>query len=66
MLNAPEPQGPIVVIGKGTRYVFAEPTLQSLSTGQKLMLRMGPQNEAKVKSQLRIMRALLTAKTSSN
>ena len=40
-------------------YDYADPALADLSAGQKMLLRMGPENEAKVKAKLReIKRAL--------
>ena len=60
MLGAPEPRAPVAVqsISNG-RYAFADPTWESLSVGQKLMLRVGPDNETKLKAKLRELRALL-------
>ena len=43
-------------------YQFVDPALESLSAGQKLMLRIGTDNETAVKAQLRALRAQL-AKT---
>lgn len=38
------------------RYEFADPALQALSSGQKIMVRMGPANEARAKAVLRELR----------
>ncbi|GGY18181.1 hypothetical protein GCM10008098_07620 [Rhodanobacter panaciterrae] len=63
MLTAPEPtQSPTLVHSKAY-YVYADPTLESLSAGQKLLLRVGPANEAKIKAQLRAIRARLIGQT---
>ncbi|MEJ8826754.1 DUF3014 domain-containing protein [Variovorax humicola] len=35
-----------------TRYEFADPGLESLSAGQKMMIRMGPANEKRLKAKL--------------
>lgn len=59
MLAAPDLHDPVAVTRAGPHYVFVDPQLQSLSNGQKLMLRMGPQNEAQFKAKLRMIRALL-------
>lgn len=59
MLAAPELHGPIAVTPSGSRYLFADPQLQSLSNGQKLMVRMGPANEQQFKAKLRMIRSLL-------
>ena len=41
-------------------YQFADPDLEALSSGQKLMLRMGPSNAATVKRVLERFRGRLT------
>jgi hypothetical protein len=40
-------------------YKYADPKLESLSSGQKLLIRMGPENETAVKAKLRELRAAL-------
>ncbi len=42
-----------------TWYTYADPALESLSTGQKLLLRVGPANAARIKARLREIRARL-------
>lgn len=59
MLTAPEPAQPPALVHSETHYVYADPALESLSAGQKLLLRVGPANEAKIKTQLRAIRARL-------
>lgn len=59
MLAAPELHDPIAVTRVDSHYVFVDPRLQSLSNGQKLMVRLGSENEAQFKAKLRIVRALL-------
>lgn len=59
MLAAPDLHDPVAVVRHGPNYVFVDPQLQSLSNGQKLMLRMGPENEAQFKAKLRMIRTLL-------
>lgn len=70
LLAAPEPQGPLairVVEVKGevpsekpwVRYEYADPKLESMSAGHKLMVRMGPENERRLKTQLRALRTQL-------
>jgi hypothetical protein len=64
LLQAPEPQGPVqvrLVEVKGNvpsqrpwvRYEYVDPKLESMSSGQKIMVRMGPENERKMKASLR-------------
>lgn len=52
LLAAPDVKGPIRLTVPHVLYEYADPDLQSRSAGQKLLLRMGPQNEAKVKAKL--------------
>ncbi|MBT2117969.1 DUF3014 domain-containing protein [Dyella sp. LX-66] len=59
MLAAPGSTAPIALVRGDTYYRFADPSLQGLSAGQKLLLRMGPENAAKVKAKLREIRAAL-------
>jgi hypothetical protein len=56
MLRAPDVQGPIELTQPKVFYEYADPKLESLSAGQKLMLRMGPANEAIMKAKLREFR----------
>jgi len=35
------------------RYEYVDPKLEAMSSGQKIMVRMGPENERKVKASLR-------------
>jgi Protein of unknown function (DUF3014) len=56
MLKAPEIQGPILLTQPRVFYEYADPKLESLSAGQKLLLRMGPANEAIMKAKLRELR----------
>jgi hypothetical protein len=60
LLAAPEVRGPIKLMQPKVRYVFADPALESLSAGQKLMVRIGPDNAARVKARLRELRRELT------
>mgnify|MGYP003735058537 CR=1 FL=1 len=39
------------------RYEFADPQLEALSAGQKILLRMGPEHERRIKDSLRAWRA---------
>jgi hypothetical protein len=59
LLAAPEPQGPIGLVQPKVFYQFADPRLEDLSAGQKLMVRMGPANERLLKARLRDLRAEL-------
>lgn len=63
MLAAPNANAPVAVLPTGNgHYVFADPTWESLSVGQKLMIRLGPENEATLKTKLREIRTALLGK----
>ncbi len=59
LLATPEVNGDIVLVRPNVMYQFADPKLEQLSAGQKLLLRIGPVNAAIVKSKLRELRALI-------
>lgn len=61
LLDAPEVKGPIRLTVPHVLYEYADPDLQSLSSGRKLMVRMGLDNERRVKAKLREIRAAVTA-----
>ena len=56
LLNAPQPAPPIYLKRSNVLYEFADPDLESLSAGQKLMIRIGARNADKVKARLRSLR----------
>lgn len=56
LLAAPEPKGNQQLIPAKEGYVYANPALEQLSVGQKFMIRMGPENEAKLKAKLQALR----------
>jgi hypothetical protein len=60
LLVAPEVQGPIPLVAPHVQYQFADPELEALSAGQKVLLRMGSANAAVIKAKLREIRAELT------
>ncbi|HWG66518.1 MAG TPA: DUF3014 domain-containing protein [Rhodanobacteraceae bacterium] len=63
MLAAPNAQPPVALAATADgHYVFADPTWESLSVGQKLMIRIGPEHERALKTKLRSIRALLLGK----
>jgi hypothetical protein len=59
MIATREPSGPIALAQPKVLYEFADPELEALPAGQKVMLRMGPENAARVKAKLREIRALV-------
>lgn len=59
LLAAPEVSDPVGLLKPEAYFLFTDPELESLTAGQKIMLRMGTQNAARVKEKLREIRALL-------
>jgi hypothetical protein len=56
LLATPDVTGPIRLSQPGVLYEFADPSLEQLSAGQKLFLRMGSENAAALKLKLRELR----------
>jgi hypothetical protein len=63
MLSAPEAPVPTPLTQPKVLYAYADPELEALSAGQKIMLRMGNENAARAKAKLRDLRLALTAKS---
>ena len=61
LLDAPEPKGPVKLVSPKVLYEYADPDLEAASAGQKVLVRMGAANEAKVKAKLKQYRALVSA-----
>ncbi len=68
LLAAPEPAGPVRLhltevrgevpsLRPWVRYEYDDPALESLSSGQKMMVRVGLVNERRLKARLRVVRA---------
>ena len=60
-LRLTEVKGPIASTHPWLRYEFADPSLEALPAGQKVMLRVGPVNQRRLKAKLSEVRAMLTA-----
>lgn len=58
-----EVRGLIPSLRPWTRYEFADPALESLSAGQKVMVRVGPVNQRRLKGKLAEIRAELIQRT---
>jgi len=56
LLDTPEIEPPIELVRPHVLYEYADPELEALSSGRKLLLRMGPANAARVKEVLREFR----------
>ena len=61
LLAAPQPTGSIALVRPNVMYTYADPGLESRSAGQKLLMRMGPDNAAVIKTKLTELRAAITA-----
>jgi len=61
LLAAPQPTGSIALVRPNVMYTYADPGLESRSAGQKLLMRMGPDNAAVIKAKLTELRAAITA-----
>lgn len=60
MLAAPTPRGPIRLVQPKVLYRFDDPALESLSAGQKIMVRIGPDNARRLRAVLLRLRDELT------
>jgi hypothetical protein len=60
LLETPEVNGPIKLVQPSVYYRYADPKLEELSAGQKLLLRMGPENAQIIKAKLREIQAALS------
>ena len=72
LLAAPEPaepprlqltevKGPVVSTRPWVRYEYVDPQLESLTAGQKILVRVGPVNERRLKAKLSELRAHIVA-----
>jgi hypothetical protein len=61
LLATPEVKGPVRLTQTTVLYQFADPELEKLSAGQKILVRMGGENAAVVKAKLTEIRSALVA-----
>jgi hypothetical protein len=61
LLETPSVKGPIELTQPNVLFEYADPQLEALSSGQKLLLRMGPENARRVQAKLKELRRLVTA-----
>ena len=59
LLDAPEVRGPIRLLQPKVFYTFADPDLEALSTGQRILIRIGPDNAMKVKAKLKELKRII-------
>jgi len=60
LLATPTVTGPIKLARPWVMYEYADPALESRSAGQKILIRMGPENAARLKVKLREIRQQVT------
>jgi hypothetical protein len=60
-LKLTEVKGPIPSIRPWVRYEFADPSLEALTAGQKVMIRVGPAQQQRLRRKLVELRAAVTA-----
>lgn len=61
LLAAPELKDPVLLVRPKVLFLYADPELEARSAGQKIMMRMGAGNAARVKKKLREIRAGIAA-----
>jgi len=59
LLDTPTVEGPIRLVRPHVLYTFSDPALEALSSGQKMLLRIGDDHAARVKQTLRRFRTLI-------
>ena len=62
LLAAPEPRSPIRLTQPKVLYEFADPALEGLSAGHKILVRVGIDDEMRLKAKLREIRKALAAR----
>ena len=60
LLETPVIDGRIALVQPHVLYKYADPEIEALSAGQKVLVRIGPQNAARVRSKLRELRQALS------
>jgi DUF3014 family protein len=60
LLATPQP-GTIELTRPNVMYTYADPALEARPAGQKLLMRMGPENATAIKGKLMELRAIVTA-----
>lgn len=61
LLASPQPTGAVSLVRPNVMYTYADPSLESRSAGQKLLIRMGPENAAAIKAKLTELRAAIAS-----
>jgi hypothetical protein len=66
LLEAPDLDRPVLLSQPRVLYEFADPKLEGLSAGQKILSRMGRENAVKMKTTLREIREALVSKVTTD
>jgi hypothetical protein len=66
LLDTPTVEGPIRLSRPHVLYTFSDPALEALSSGQKMLLRIGDDHAARVKHTLRRFRTLIAGPQPQN
>lgn len=61
LLSAPQVAGPVYLVQPKALYLYADPALEALSAGRKILLRIGPDQAAQLKTLLREYRLELAS-----
>ena len=59
LLGAPELKGSVKLVQPNVMFLYADPALEAQSAGRKILMRMGRENEVKIKAKLREIRSEL-------
>jgi hypothetical protein len=65
LLAAPEVTGPLRLVQPKVMYKFADPELEALSAGQKILIRVGSENATQLKAKLRAIRGELVSQAAN-
>jgi hypothetical protein len=65
LLAAPEVTGPLRLVQPKVMYKFADPELEALSAGQKILIRVGSENATRLKAKLRAIRGELVSQAAN-
>jgi vacuolar-type H+-ATPase subunit F/Vma7 len=63
LLATPQPEQPPVLVKPEAVYLYQDGALEALSAGQKILIRMGPEQAAVVREKLQELRAALTGES---
>jgi hypothetical protein len=65
LLEAPDLKAPVALVRPKVFYLYADPDLESRSAGQKILMRMGAENAARIKAKLREIRGEIAGRSAA-